>query len=385
MENFTILPSGNVLPKERLYERSQELVTLLLPNTILMFLLLIFGFTGNVIILYCYGYRIKKGKGQSNRDFITCLATYDLLACVLGSSFGIALNFHPLDFKHDVVCRLLWFATGTSVFGAWLILAVIAIHRYRMICRPLADQLTVSGRRKSAFMAALVGSIVAFPSLFLFGAHEFTIKGFDSKGYTCGKLVREDLKILQSFYDLVIGIVGFATFFVILILYCFVGRVIYLRVRMQRYNRKRVTTVLQERSSSTAEKDRLSAGSRAISTITLFDSKGDLTSLQSEMANNLKIKEKKNTPNRLRWKDFRFSFMFITISVMYIVSYLPRTYISIRERLDTDLWKSLTDQETVLYLFLYRMYIVNSVTNPIVYGVFDSRLRKEIRKVVCTR
>lgn len=76
----------------------------------------------------------------------------------------------------------------------------------------------------------------------------------------------------------------------------------------------------------------------------------------------------------------RYSWMFMTLTGIFIVSFAPWHALTIQETINPSFWIEQTNMETEAgLLFLYRLYILNHVANPFVYGLFDGAFRKVIR------
>lgn len=81
----------------------------------------------------------------------------------------------------------------------------------------------------------------------------------------------------------------------------------------------------------------------------------------------------------------RFTVMFMLITGICCLCYLPKITLLILETVMTSFWASIPDQYLGVLLFLYRFYIFNNVCNPIIYCLFDYRFRREIKVLCCRR
>ena len=68
---------------------------------------------------------------------------------------------------------------------------------------------------------------------------------------------------------------------------------------------------------------------------------------------------------------FVFTAIFISTTIMYIV-------FSFRVAND-NATQSLSFRQLAAFLFVYRLYFINSVIHPILYGVLDPRFRKTLK------
>lgn len=83
-----------------LEELSNAKVKLLIPNTVLVFTFLLTGLVGNGLILVVYKFKFKSK--TDDRYFIPCLSLVDMIACSIGSSFAISMNYNPFNFRSDI-------------------------------------------------------------------------------------------------------------------------------------------------------------------------------------------------------------------------------------------------------------------------------------------
>lgn len=81
----------------------------------------------------------------------------------------------------------------------------------------------------------------------------------------------------------------------------------------------------------------------------------------------------------------RYTIMFIVISFVAIVTYIPPWIFIIMETQDHEFWGALTYGESVTFLIIRRIYIINHVVNPVIYGLFDGRFRYTLKRMLCPK
>lgn len=81
----------------------------------------------------------------------------------------------------------------------------------------------------------------------------------------------------------------------------------------------------------------------------------------------------------------RYTIMFIVISFVAIVTYIPPWIFIIMETQDHEFWSALTYGESVTFLIIRRIYIINHVVNPVIYGLFDGRFRYTLKRMLCPK
>lgn len=97
----------------------------------------------------------------------------------------------------------------------------------------------------------------------------------------------------------------------------------------------------------------------------------------------LRVPRIKGKHVRNHFSVYRYSYMFMIITIVFIISFAPRIGLMVQEATDPYFWSSLTDVDIAVHLFLYRMYIINHIANPFIYGSFDSAFRKKLWKCFC--
>jgi len=94
----------------------------------------VLGVFGNVLVCYVVG-RNKAMQTVTN-FFITNLALSDILLCVLAVPFTPLYSFLGRWIFGQILCHLVTYAQGTSVYISTLTLTSIAIDRYFVIIHP---------------------------------------------------------------------------------------------------------------------------------------------------------------------------------------------------------------------------------------------------------
>ena len=397
---------------EKLKMWNDELVPLLIPNNVFLGLYILIGIFGNSLVLFVYIFRMKSGK--DDRYFIPSLAAMDLFACVIGSSYALSLNLLPVAFSGDFVCKFLWFMSQFTTVSSSLLLLVIAVHRYMKVCKPLKPKWSLHRKRLAVVLTVTTSFIASLPTFAFYGEIEIFNQNLNITGYRCSHVHEEMLSYdLLIVYNCVLFIFASLGIVLISILYTLIGKSIYRKVilyrksfrRPKRIPRPKLSVSADENFSAFAndvmknntdegtpnnsetehqntpsrEDDRVSEISRSRSTCNSTVS--ILTSpRKSHIPRTLGGKPIPNMKNH--FLHYKYSYMFMTIAIVFVVSYLPRIVIMLLESIYDDFWRK-SDAAIAALLFLYRMYILNHVTNPFIYGFFDGTFRHEVRLIFC--
>lgn len=144
-------------------------------NTVILYIYLVIGVTGNFLVFYVYKFCITKHR--TDRFFIPYLAVSDALSCVIGSGFAIALNVLPIRFSGDGLCKSMWFITKWSTLVSALMLLLIAVERYKKVCKPFGNQMTPLAKQLAVVMLIVTSAVLTFPTIFFHGEIEFVARG----------------------------------------------------------------------------------------------------------------------------------------------------------------------------------------------------------------
>lgn len=383
--NITVQNTNNSLEV-----MENELFNELMPNTVFLFILLVVGIIGNLAVICIYHWKMNGKCGEEIRLFILFLAYSDLVAATCGSSLGIAMNFNPFSFSDNLACKSLWFITTVCVFTSGLILVLVAFHRFSAICRPHRKRLDVFWTKAIVFVVFIFSVIISLPCIFLYGS--YPIMYGDQKylgGRRCGKNQGPDLNKYHMIYDVIVISVGTSGIVLMSGFYFMVGKVIVRQINF----RERITVKqgtpekdtrnydsqenlqVPEVSNNTSQSDNIETSSRQ----NLEDQIGnnpESSSTKTKIKNN-RGRDKKRIRKTL--DKYRFSLMFCIISFLFALSYTPRVYIMLREIVDPSYWDRTTVTEYIFSLFLYRMYILNNVSNMFLYLIFDVNFREQVR------
>lgn len=362
-----------------------------IPNTIFMFLLLVVGLIGNLIVIYIYHLRMFGNCGEETRLCILFMAYSDLVASTFGSSFGIGMNFHPLSFFNNFACKSVWFITTVCVFTSGLVLVLISFYRFSAVCRPQMKRFDIM-RTKFMLSIVLIFSItISAPCLFLYGTFRTPIdNGQIVLASRCGKIYKmNSLFIYHMAYDTVVIVVGVSGISLMSIFYALVGRVIIRQMNFRKslndhkkYRQNQMADTQEKQEIEEEVNNTVSADLESSSKTTTSEQCSEFNA--GQLFSTIRDKENGNISQLKETIDkYRFSIMFCIISLIFALSYTPRVYIMIREIINPTFWDQISLLEFKVSLFLYRMYIINNVSNCFLYLIFDQRFRKEVKSLFC--
>lgn len=367
--------SSNKLPLD---EWNYSIVCTLIPNSVLLMLYLVIGIGGNSIVIYVYLWRMK-----SNMDghyFFPPLAIADLLTCVMNSIHLLYKNQHPVTYTNDLLCKTMMFVCFNTIGVSNFFLVVIAVQRYLKICRPFGKQMTIGYKRMSLILSVFISLLYATPVYVFYGTRDVMhVTGTLGKQCTNINLRGPWAKTEKLVYKAFVTLAVVFTLFSMIVCYSLIGCV--LRKR-SKFMKNRINTASTTYSTS--------------NTACTFDTEDTNRTTLTVINGKVKTRESSssvdasNTPEgetrRNQINGLRLTIIFMWISGIFILSYIPKSVIMLLESYRENLWTELSTSEMGIYSFLNTLFIINNIVNPFIYGFFDKQFRKEFYSMIpCLR
>jgi hypothetical protein len=325
----------------------------------------ILGSVGNIAIIWLYS-KMNQRRTKAYKEIIVFLAIVDLISCILNSFLNIALLIGPRFLENSYFCKFLRFSCHvTTVYSAFILL-VIALQRYLLICRPFNQQMTSCVRKISIIFCAVLSTAFCSPVFVFYGTgsdNQFAVSS------SCGILGRyietRELFVYNIIYITVITIViGSISY-----LYFCVLRTAYVKRKIVGKNHHNVNHA--DRSDASGDNTINTNISMLSLNNTLYGSKSSLSSTRTHINCNVQ-------------RQHILTLMFLTITILCIVAFIPRRVIELEEALDKQFPTNTFGRHEFLLRFLKTLYMLGNVINPYIYGLFDRDLRKMLRKL-CKR
>ncbi|XP_053376840.1 alpha-2A adrenergic receptor-like [Mercenaria mercenaria] len=98
----------------------------------------------------------------------------------------------------------------------------------------------------------------------------------------------------------------------------------------------------------------------------------------------LTAKPRSSTQKRGTSKN-RTTLVMFTVSSMFFISFVPSSYLNVTRVLKDGFLESVNNSERSLYKFFFRFYLLNSVINPVIYGIFDPDFRNSFKRFFSCR
>ncbi|XP_064612074.1 orexin receptor type 2-like [Liolophura sinensis] len=329
------------------------------PVTAYMVVIMVTGIVGNSLVCYVHGLKMKKSTANS---FILWLAVLDLTTC----SIGLPMETYDLvkhyTFGMPIFCKILRFIVYLTTVTAVITLVFIAIDRYCKICRPLKSS-PVRRCRVVVVVSLTVGALLSWPALFLFGTKMIKTE----YAGLCGKDCSIDDSMIGSnvpkIYLSVLMLAFFTGAIVLVVLYTLIGVRVY----------RRSQSVIGEHVQSSIIRPQ--TGNRTT---------GSLSSPTPKSPNEASQKRRidsQSAPMDKRYKLGRTGLIFLTITLVFILSFLPSLALMTVRAVRRGFTASLSDAEFTLYSFGLRTYFLNNAVNCLIYGFLNPLFKKECVKI----
>ena len=406
---------------------NEELYITVLPVTIFIGIEAVVGFFGNILILFVYS---KYYVHCNFRYFVLFLAIYDLTSCITTLPGEMFSQMYWYDYKYDSICKIKSYFNVFTAWGSAYTLLLLASDRFRKICRPHQWQIPHSKALKLCAVGLCLSSLVSIPITILWGKQTYTyaVEDIHLNVTVCEKsgIYANDIYpfvYVSCVYILPIGVMmvgsGVCNILIARKLFCKMTKPGFSNSTKKTSCRERqrrnmsdtsVSVIASERHTRDDEiQDRSEIRSSAsLSTICLQDisrksSSSNLVNCQENHQNislscsnvdtswNQEANPSSSVQcftNEPRARKERRSFrrkqktviMLSLTSVFIVTVTLYIALLSIVAEKDNILKKA-GKHEKVVFFFFWRLYFINSVINPILYGVMDPRFRIGLKRL----
>jgi cation transport ATPase len=106
------------------------------------------------------------------------------------------------------------------------------------------------------------------------------------------------------------------------------------------------------------------------------------TSVETKQKTSRQHKSKKDHEQINRRVMHKLTIMFMLITFVFLICYIPKVVLLLIEGLDPNFWENFSDSERSAVLFIYRIFILNNVVNPFIYAFMDLEFRKEVKSMI---
>lgn len=383
----------------------------LLPVIICMTVFAAVGIVGNILTLLFYSMKTKR---SSSRIQIISLSVADLLVCLLIVP-NILEMVANVAHNHPFLCKIAHFSGLWTIASSCLILWVVAIDRHRKICRPFVSQMTIKSTKRSVCGVVLFGFCMAVRNFANFDTVpvNVSVTGLNRTitGRFCTTRDDDQYKLSVTIFTVVDFALFLMVWFTLIIVYPHIVYTLikikrrkqgmFPRSRMKGHEMRDLRTEASETSfdflentehkssisyitndNLTSDESPYASTSGSCSRqhcVVLDDKSGPNPSniLRNRAQSRIRRRRKRKLRVTKSAKEKSMTLMMLTVSIVFVVCFLPYFVIKIIMRLVLH-----TGEEFELGVgiqLVLRLVYLNSVFNPIVYCVFNPKFRRYIK------
>ncbi|KAL3890825.1 hypothetical protein ACJMK2_003100 [Sinanodonta woodiana] len=371
------LPDGRNWTLDELNEIE---VKLLLPVIIFISITMVVGIVGNALVLYVHVFTFKL-EIATHRYFITFLAMADITFCLICEPCIIVVLTHPYTFRNGLACKFLRAFSYFNILVSILVLSIIALDRYRRICRPYENQFSKRRIKLIFGIIMLISFIFSTPCFILYGRNTVQTGVANITGFQCFPDDTYKDTLFPNAYVIFLFAVFLTLTAGIAVLYTLVWR----EIRKHKH-------AIKSRGLSYAIK--LNAPSYTAETNVIETASSPTTqSLNAIFYDEITVddpgkgtKEWKKT-DKYKWQDqkvksIRVSKMLFAVTAFFAFSFAPFLSLEIITFFNEQFIDGLDNTSTLFYQLFWRTFAIHFMVNPFIYGVMDRRFRIECKKLV---
>ena len=396
--NFSTATAMSAYLERHLAEKlNDEMRLTVFPVTVFVGIEAVFGFCGNLLILYVFLFHYHK---CNFKYFVLCLSFIDTTSTLTTLPGEMVTQTFWYVYPVPLVCKIKSFFNMFTVCGCAFGLLVIAIDRYRKVCRPLAWQIKPKVAMILIFVQLTISFIIAIPVPFFWGTHSFQ-KEYQGRNIMV-TVCEIDAKFKQTDYPLKYSIVTETTLaivmFILFILYIFVVRKL---LQMKPGDKTKGNSQNQRSSGATFSGRAISDddNSGQGQSVELQDTADSTVSrsadeIETDMKTNpemssevksapkmystLSAKRAASTRASRRTKIRRKTLIMFILTAAFIFTTV--LYLTLLSFIAKGVLESLTSAQKSVYFFFFRLYFINHVINPILYGILDPKFRRVLKQ-----
>ncbi|XP_033753362.1 tyramine receptor 1-like [Pecten maximus] len=397
-----------------------------LAPVIYLVVLMVIGIPGNLLVLVVYSRSFSR---TTHRTFILVLAAVDFGVCVVSLPFEIIEMRFQYTFYNVIACKLFRANNNFLSLGSIFTIFCMSIDRYRRVCRPLRQQMTPRVSLFYCLGALIVALIFSGPNLAISGIRIVTFK--QNANVTGSDCSLSD-QFAKTIYPIVYGGVLFIIFLIVIVflivVYSLIARKIYKHSKFREgFQTSSYSSSLTQTSSISKSGSKKSENNgnevgleqvnlamtvspekqEEIHSDTKLNSSNDNTQpevvktevkpsvAQPEVAKSAgknsssgtsgrnrdrSIKTKTTISNADRKRTAKITRISFTISLVFILSYLPHLVLSLMTAVKGGFVAKPGPIVSALLPIVTRSIFINNVANPLIYGFLDPKFRESCKE-----
>ncbi|CAG5124091.1 unnamed protein product [Candidula unifasciata] len=339
---------------------------------IVVLALLGFNVLGNSLVFFIYEFRVKPSVFSF---YVKVLAALDISTALTTMLLDVIIKMRPLEeswLDLNSLCKITHFQVYAQSLVSGCVFTLIAYQRYRKICHPLEPGLTIRTARRSLVIISAICIPLTVPTLVINGAQDIQVR-VNTSHIVNVTICRNDKRFEGTYYQSVFSIFLLSAFSLVLCLTIIYYAMVAKAVR--KFERR--SSMLSKPASSPTALDTINKeqGYAVHATVGRHRQSAGRTRLP-------RLSISGETNDRISIQMYR---VFATITIIFIVSYLPHLLVLVlRKSLGLD-HQVLTFAERILLDLAYNCPYLSTVANPIVYGYCNAEFRDRLKHIFCCK
>lgn len=439
--------TDNVSPMFRTsHDLSRDMTITVLPVTLLIAFESVFGMIGNMFILIVY---YKWYKMCNFRYFVLFMACIDLTSCITTLPGEIVSQINWYSYPYEELCKVKSFFNVFTVLSSGLVLLLLAYDRYRKICYPLSWQVPVHISMRLCSGSIILALVVSSPTAVFWGQQSYDyVDGNASISVTICEKADSYADGLSPFVYMLCALVTPMAFIMIITVTFNVqtGKKLFRSLGRERKHyeagngdnersfrlssrehingedqRQRCPTrrysfpegkLSLKRRMMRDKSNHFRLNSRHLDDIPEYSSSFMYKLNQAHVEVLPKRDERRNSKTHVsvsdvgnprtsiirldEWRRNRYqrtrlssrrrkTVIMLVLSGVFIVTMTLYLGLLCMVANKEGLLRELTNSQKVVFFFFWRLYFVNSLINPILYGFMDHRFRRGLVRIFCSK
>lgn len=385
LDSSNSLNSSDSLYSLKVYD--MKMANVLLPNTILLIIGCCLAMIGNTVVMHIHWRKLNSS--ENFRMFIPFLALSDFVGSVVCTSIYVIQNFHWFTWPDKSACKAAWILTKFVQSTSVTFLVAIACQRFVRICRPFKQEISRFTNYLFLICAVMFVLFESVPFALFAGIKKHENEtGKEIVFNECRRYDLNNSPDIWRVYRIIENSLHGLIVITIVVLYFKSGlklAKVAKKINNSKHTRRKAT-INVDLANDTMDESSVTNGRSLFYTLpssSTNDITADDASVTTMNYGTTNRAYKKMRAKNQKYK--RINCMFILVSIIVMVTYLPRVVMSFFDVEDDHFWykysflTEFTDQNVLPKVSVYRLYMVSFLINPVVYSVMDVEFRKSLK------
>lgn len=174
------------------------------------------GFVSNLMVIYVYGVKYKR---CNFKYFLFVMGLIGLVQCTIMLPTQVAEMHYWFVFPTSWLCRVSAYVFGYTVIDCYFVLLLIALDRFRKVCRPYEWQIQPNTARNLCVMVSIASLVFALPPGIISGNHNF-VTSYREVNVTVTVCATDDIYIDRNWAVMFLLLFGGIPVSIVIIITC---------------------------------------------------------------------------------------------------------------------------------------------------------------------